>query len=273
MKRNPFKFTKKPKLENSYLFAAWSEDSERFETDILGFLKEKLSGNEICRILPTHFFPLDGVQVKNDVAHIPECKFYLCEKDLLLFTSDPPQNEWYRFFNAVLDVAEIHCRTKEVYTIGKIISIRAHTNPRELFGIFSTKDFQTELSEYGISRTVDYVNPNDQRPTLSSYFLWVAKKRNIKAVSLWVTVPFYLIRTGDPKARKKIIEFIDKRFDLGIDFTEIDKESKEQGERLGQLRTQSPKIEDLLNKLESNLMLTEEESIRLVNEVEEFLGT
>ncbi len=170
-------------------------------------------------------------------------------------------------------MAETCCKVKEVYTIGRIISVCAHTTPREFFGVFSSRDYEAELKPYNLNKKIDYINPPDQRPTIGSYFIWTAKKRNIKAASLWVTVPFYLARTGDPRAHKKVLEFLDRRFGLGIDFSEIKAVCKAQAVKISELRSRSPRIDELIGRLETNLMLSEEESVRLVNEIEEYLGT
>ena len=92
-------------------------------------------------------------------------------------------------------------------------------------------------------------------------------------MSLWVTIPFYFARTGDPKAEKKVLTFLDERFSLGLDFAELNGKIKRQSTRIAELRRRSPRIEECINRLETSLVLSDEENIRLVNEVEEFLGT
>ncbi|GAG14351.1 unnamed protein product, partial [marine sediment metagenome] len=64
----------------------------------------------------------------------------------------------------------------------------------------------------------------------------------------------------------------DERFGLGIDFSDINEDVAKQNEKIAQLRTRSPEVDSYVQRLESNLTLTEEESERLVREVEEFLG-
>jgi proteasome assembly chaperone (PAC2) family protein len=100
----------------------------------------------------------------------------------------------------------------------------------------------------------------------------VAKRENIPAVNLWVPIPFYLIANEDPRAWKKVLEFFDKRFDLKIDFTDLDQAIQDQDEKLTQARLRFPDIDAYIRRLESNIMLSEEENERLVREIEEFLG-
>ena len=89
--------------------------------------------------------------------------------------------------------------------------------------------------------------------------------------SLWVPIPFYLISTEDPRAWRKTVEFFDKRFGLGLDFTDLDEEVARQNEKIAQVRIRFPEIDNYIQKLESNLSLTQEENEKLVQEIEESL--
>ena len=84
-------------------------------------------------------------------------------------------------------------------------------------------------------------------------------------------IPFYLAAVDDSEAQKMVLEFLDKRFGLGIDFSDINEDVAKQNEKIAQLRTRSPEVDNYVQKLESNLTLTEEESEKLVEEVEGFL--
>ena len=127
------------------------------------------------------------------------------------------------------------------------------------------------MSRYHLGGELDYETPHGQRPTLSSSLLWVAERRNIPGVSLWVPVPFYLVAWNDPKAQRRVLEFFDQRFNLQIDFDDLDEEIKGQNEKIAQARNRSPEIDGAISRLESNLGLSEEEGEKLVNGLGEFL--
>ena len=74
-----------------------------------------------------------------------------------------------------------------------------------------------------------------------------------------IPIPFYLVAVGDPKAQRRVLEFFNQRFDLGIDFSDLDEEIKIQSEKLAQVRNGFPDIDESIKRLESNLMLSEEE--------------
>lgn len=253
------------------LVVGWTEDAAKLGSGVTGYLNERLGGEEFAEIVPEEFFPLGGVAVEGDVARFPESKFYWCEgKGLVVLRSNPPRSEWLRFLDLVLDVAE-GCGATEVYTVGGMVYLGAHTFPRELLALANSAAMKDLMAEYGLARDIDYESPPGQRPTLNSFLLWAAKRRNVAAASLWVPVPFYLVGARDPLAWLKVIEFLDERFDLGIDLAAMDEDAVGQETRMTDLRRNSPEIDSYISKLESGLGLTQEESESLVRGVEEFL--
>jgi len=237
-----------------------------------GYLNRKLKGQEFAEIEPEDFFPLGGVAIEGNLARFPESKFYACQEyGLVVFQSDSPGVEWYKFLNSVLDVAEHHCQVKELYILGAMVSFSAHTAPRELLAVVNSTEMKEILSQYDLSRDMDYQTPPGGRPTLNSFLLWIAKERNIPGVSLWVPIPFYLAAMKDAQAQKKVLSFLNERLDLKIDFSDLDQEIREQNEQLARARSRFPQIDDYINRLESNLTLSEEENGELIKKIEDFL--
>jgi predicted ATP-grasp superfamily ATP-dependent carboligase len=268
----PIKIYKEPDLLRSSLVLGWSEDGGNLGQKVTDYLNWKLRREEFAEIEPEDFFPLGGVAIKGNLAQFSESKFYACpEHELVVFQSDPPGAEWYKFLNLVLDVAEQHCRIKELYIIGAMVSFSAHTTPRQLLTVVNSAEMKEVLSQYDLARDMDYQTPPGERPTLNSFLLWIAKGRNIPAVSLWVPIPFYLAAMEDAQAQKKVLSFLNERLDLKIDFSDLDQEIREQNEQLARARSRFPQIDDYINRLESNLMLSEEENGELIKKIEDFL--
>ncbi len=268
----PIKIYKEPELRQSSLVLGWSEDMGNLGRKATGYLNRKLNGQEFAEIEPEAFFPLGGVAIEGNLARFPESKFYVCQEyGLVVFQSDSPGAEWYKFLNSVLDVAEQHSRVKELYLLGAMISFSAHTTPRQLLAVVNSAEMKEILSQYDLARDMDYQTQPGERPTLNSFLLWIAKERNIPGVSLWVPIPFYLAAMEDAQAQKKVLSFLNERLDLEIDFSDLDREVREQNEQLAQLRSRFPQIDDYINRLESNLMLSEEENGELIKKIEDFL--
>ncbi len=122
-------------------------------------------------------FSIGGVSIEDDIAQFPESKFYCCqEKNLVIFKSNPTRSEWYKFLNLVLDVAEHFCHAKELYTIGGMVSLGAHTAPRELLAIANSSEMKKVLSQYNLASDMDYETPPGQRPTLKLFSSMGCKK-------------------------------------------------------------------------------------------------
>lgn len=269
----PFKIYGKPELQSSSLVVGWSEDAGKLGSKVIDYLNRKLEGKEFGEIELEEFFPLGGISVEDDVAQFPESKFYCCqERNLVILKSNPPRSQWHKFLSSVLDVAERYCHAKEVYTVGGLVSLNAHTAPRELSAVASSPEMKRVLTQYDLATGLNYETPPGQRPTLSSFLLWVAKERGIAGANLWVPIPFYLVAIGDPQAWRKTLDFLDRRLSLGIDFSDLDEEVARHNEKIAQLRTSLPEIDSYIRRLQSNLSLTQEENEKLVKEIEEFLG-
>jgi proteasome assembly chaperone (PAC2) family protein len=268
----PIKIYKEPDLRRSSLVLGWSEDMSNLGRKVTGYLNRKLKGQEFAEIEPEDFFSLGGVAIEGNLAQFPESKFYACHgHELVVFQSGSPGAEWYKFLTSVLDVAEHHCRVKELYTIGAMISFSAHTTPRELLAVVNSAETKEVLSQYDLTRDLDYQTPLGERPTLNAFLLWIAEERNIPGVSLWVPIPFYLATVEDAQAQKKVLSFLNERLDLKINFSDLDQEIREQNEQLARARSRFPQIDDYVNRLESNLMLSEEENGELIKKIEDFL--
>ncbi len=267
-----FKIKRKPELQSSSLVVGWDEDAGQLGPRVIHYLREKLGCEEFGEIEPGNFFSLAGVAVEDDVAQFPESKFYCCEEEsLVIFSSSVPRSEWYKFLNLILDVAEHYCHIKELYTIGGMVSFSAHTAPREALAVANSTEMKQALSQYELAPGFDYQTPPGQRPTLSSFLLWTAGRRNIAGASLWVPVPFYLVAIEDPPAWKKPLEFFDQRFALGIDFADLDAEIERGNEKIAQARSRFPEIDNYIGTLENNQGLTEQESEKLIRGIQEFL--
>ena len=267
-----FHFSGQPELRSPTLIVGWSADASQLGTRVTDCLIRKLGGQPFCVIEPVEFFSLGGVTIENDLVEFPESKFYACpQNDLVVFQSAAPNHEWHKFLNLILDIAQNHCHVKELYTVGGMIALGAHTAPRQFWGTFNSAELKKTLNPYKLSRELDYETPPGGRPTLNSFLLWEAKTRNIPGANLWVPIPFYLVDADDPRAQKTVLEFLNHRLNLRIDFADLDEETRKQDEIMQRMRTEFPEIDKYIGKLESNMRLSEEENEKLVKKVDEFL--
>jgi proteasome assembly chaperone (PAC2) family protein len=72
----------------------------------------------------------------------------------------------------------------------------------------------------------------------------------------------------DATAQEMVLELFNQKFGLELDFSEMEDEIERQNQILADMRNASPDIDKSIRRLEQNLMLSNEESQRLVGEVE-----
>lgn len=268
MTKDHFKMYKQPKLQNPSLIVGWNEDMGQIGLRVIDFLNKKLGAEKFCQIEPVDFFAMGGVAIKHDLIYFPESEFYACKNNnLVIFRSDVPSYEWYKFLNLVLDIAEQYCGVKELYTIGGIASLTAHSNQRRIWAVVNQPELKRMLGEYGLDTSMNYQTPPMGRPTLSSFLMWVAQRRNIGGATLWGETPFYLATGEDPRGWKTMVEFLNERFQLAIDLEEIDQQIEEQEAKINQLRMEKPEVDEYLGEIERGEGLTQDESEKLVKEI------
>jgi len=262
-----FKFSEQPEFENPSLIVGWHEDAGRLSPRVIEYLNKKINAKSFCEIELLGFFTLAGVAIENNIAQFPECRFYHGQRnDLLVFGGSEPQFERHKFLDAIADLAQHYCRTRELYTVNGTISPIAHTDPRKILAVFNQQEFQKRLRGYGL-RDMNWKGP----PAISSHLLWIAQRRGIPGVSLWTEIPFYLAACEDSQAVKTTLGFLDQKFDLGLDFGELDEQIAEQNGKMAQLREEEPSIDRCIGMLESGLSLSGEEQMELTRAVTGFL--
>jgi predicted ATP-grasp superfamily ATP-dependent carboligase len=267
-----FRLQGEHRLVKPALIVAWAEDASNLGTRTVDYLIEALGCREFGEILPEGFFPMAGVNVVDDVAQFPKSKFYVSdESNLVLFRSNIPRTGWHGFLDAVLDVAGHDCDVSEIYTLGAMISPAAHTVPRLLISIVNKQEIKADLDPYNVMTGTDYETPPGQKPTLSSYLIWLARQREIRGVNLWVPVPYYLISADDPRACKRLVYFFNTKYNLGVDFTKLDDQIAQQNDRIARLFERSPESEAFVRRLETGDVLDGEESEKLAREMAEAL--
>ena len=265
--KEPVNIRSQPELEDASLIVGWQEDAGKLAPKVIDYLTKHIRGKSFYEIEPQKYFPLGGVAIDNNIAQFPVSRFYAgTRNDLVIFESNHPPHERHQFLNTVLDVGVHYCKIKELYTVSGTISPIAHTTPRRLMAVFNQPEFQRRLRGCELE-DMTWEGP----PAINSFLLWLAQNRDIPGVSLWPEVAFYLAATEDLKAAKVTLSFFNRRFDLGLDWTELDSQIKAQSEKIALLRREDPEIDKYIRTLEVGLSLNEEEQFKLAQGVIEFL--
>jgi len=259
-------------LQNLRLLVGWQPDTGKLGPNLIDYLNNELNTEQYAEIEPEGFAYLGGVHIENNVVQFPETIFKVSEKNkLLILKSNLPRYEHHTFLNLILDVAERAGEITEIYTFGGIASLISHTYTRSISTVANQLRFKEQLTSYGLETDMNYESAPEQRPSISSFLSWNAKRRNISAVNLWILIPFYLATLADPQAIKRTLSFLNQRFNLDLDFTNIDKEINNQEMKLTILREQKPVINRYLSMLERGIMLNDDESNELSEEIVNYL--
>ncbi len=263
----PFNIYIEPKLQSSVMVIGWIEDSDHLGEEVTDYLIKKLGCTEFGEVKSSEFFPSKAISEEGVTTGFIESKFYYCQKkNIVVFRSSPPRFEWYKFIDALLDMAEL-CQAKELYTINGEAASCIHSAPRKLLVTINLPELKNTLSRHNIAIDIVDKKSPDQKPTLNSFLLWLAKRRNIAGANIHVTVPHYLASIDDPQSCKISAEFLNERFNLGIDFEDLDEETNSLNETINNLRVQFPEIDSCIRKLEHELSPTPEEKGKLVEEI------
>lgn len=267
-----YRIYQNPELKKPVLLICWDADVGFVGNNVFKYLSNEKSFTTFAEIEPEEFFPLSGVAIDNDVAVFPESKFYQDkESNMVIFKSSYPRFEWYKFVDIIIEIARDICKIKEIYTVGGMVSITAHTIPRLLMATVNNAEMKAALCHFDINLSLDYETPQGQRPTMSSYVLWEAMRRNIMGAGIWVPVPFYMVSAGDLRACRRVIDFLNQRLKLNLNFTNLDKSLSQQNKAIMNAVDAFPEIMEIIRKLETNSTLTENESSKLVEIIEEYL--
>ncbi len=260
-------------LQSPSLLVGFNNEIGGVAGGVFGFLKSKSNLRHLGDIRLPSFFSFNGVRVENDVIQFPKGGFYSYDQgNLLIFEGDVPNREPYDFCNAILDFAIKHCHAEEIFTLGGFVAPINHLAPRKVFGTVTQPELRMFLLPYGVSIDVNYQTPQQgPRPSLNHFLLWAAKQREIPGYSLWTEVPFYLSNVQDPMGAKSILEALDKRFALSLDFEELDLEIRKLDEDIEELKSQNSEINRYLRLLDDGIALKPEEGEILSREVIGFL--
>lgn len=258
-----------PKHASPFLVAGWSPDSGETGWWVVDYLNQRLLTREFAEIEPVGFFSLGGVEIRDNISRFPESKFFSsAEKDLIFFKSNIPATKGYNFLNLVLDVAKSF-NVRGVYTVGGIVSMIAHTEEqRKVLAVFNSPQLKEELAAYDLEMNLNYQGTT----SMNGFLLWAAKNREIPAIGCWVNVPFYLVNRVDPRANKELLNFLNFRFDLGVDLSGLDREIEIQDRRIARIRKKNFKLDEYMGKLEQKIDLSQEEIEGLVEELDKFMG-
>jgi proteasome assembly chaperone (PAC2) family protein len=167
----------------------------------------------------------------------------LPSNDLILFLGVEPHLQWNVFTGLVLDLAE-RFHVMGLYTIGGTYDYVPHTYPAMVSCLFNHEELQERVARAGLGLT-EYSGPI----SIHTFVLDAAKKRDLRAISLWGHVPQYL-QTRNVKGVCAVLKRLIDLTGIKIDLSELEKAGDYFDQQINQLVEEDPKLQEVISKLE-----------------------
>lgn len=249
-------YFEKPNLKKPYLiigFEGWPNAAE-VSSFALQQLIDGLEARKFASIPTENFYQISSLR---PVAVIKEGRlielkisgnhFYYVKDphshDLILFHGTEPHLRWNVFADMILDLAEKY-DVPQIFTIGGTYDYIPHTFPPMVSALFNHEELREVVIRSGLGLT-EYSGPI----SIHTFILEAAKKKGLKAISLWGHAPQYL-QTKNIKVACAVLRKLMELTKIEIDLSEVENASNYFEEQVNQLVKEDPKLQEVISKLE-----------------------
>jgi proteasome assembly chaperone (PAC2) family protein len=249
-------YTEKPNLNKPYLiigFEGWPNAGE-VSSFALQHLVDSLRAKRFASIPTENFYEISSlrpmavvkegrlIELKSPGNHFYYVKSPLFN-DLILFYGVEPHLRWDRFVHLLLDLAE-KFNVAQIFTIGGTYDYIPHTYPSMVSALFNDEDLRDKVIRVGLGLT-EYSGPI----SIHTFILEAAKKRDLKAISLWGHVPQYL-QTKNIKVVCSVLKRLMDLTHIEVDLSEIERAGDYFDQQVNHLIEEDPKLQEVISKLE-----------------------
>jgi proteasome assembly chaperone (PAC2) family protein len=249
-------YLEKPTLHKPYLiigFEGWPNAAE-VSSFALQHLIDSLEAKKFASIPTEDFYQISSlrpmavikegrlIELKSPGNHFYYVKNPL-SNDLILFYGVEPHLRWNVFADLLLDLAE-RFHVMQIFTIGGTYDYIPHTYPPMVSALFNHEELREKVIQAGLGLT-EYSGPI----SIHTFILEAAKKRDLKAVSLWGHAPQYL-QTKNVKVACSVLKRLIDLTQIEVDLSELENASEYFEQQVNHLVEQDPKLQEIISKLE-----------------------
>ena len=249
-------YLEKPTLNKPYLiigFEGWPNAAE-VSSFALQHLIDSLEAKKFASIPTENFYQISSlrpmavikegrlIELKSPGNHFYYVKNPL-SNDLILFYGVEPHLRWNVFADLILDLAE-RFHVMQIFTIGGTYDYIPHTYPPMVSALFNHEELREKVIQAGLGLT-EYSGPI----SIHTFILEAAKKRDLKAVSLWGHAPQYL-QTKNVKVACSVLKRLIDLTQIEVDLSELENASEYFEQQVNHLVEQDPKLQEIISKLE-----------------------
>ena len=249
-------YTEKPNLNKPYLvigFEGWPNAGE-VSSYALQHLIDSLKAKRFASIPTEKFYQFSSSRPMAVIKEgrlielkSPDNHFYYVKapffNDLILFYGVEPHLRWDLFTDLLLDLAEIF-NVVQIFTIGGTYDYIPHTCPPLVSALFNHEGLREKLIQAELGLT-EYSGPI----SIHTFILEAAKKRDLKAVSLWGHVPQYL-QTKNIKVACSVLKRLIELTKIEVDLSELENAGDYFDQKVKHLVEEYPKLQEVISKLE-----------------------
>jgi proteasome assembly chaperone (PAC2) family protein len=256
MKMEEIIYLEKPNLTKPYLiigFEGWPNAAE-VSSFALQHLVDNLEGKKFASIPTENFYKISSlrpmavikkgrlIELKSPGNHFYYVKNPLFN-DLILFYGVEPHLRWNVFADLLLDLAE-RFHVIQIFTIGGTYDYIPHTYPPMVSALFNHEELREKVIQAGLGLT-EYSGPI----SIHTFILEAAKKRDLKAISLWGHAPQYL-HTRNVKVVCSVLRRLIDLTQIEVDLSELENAGDYFDQQVNQLVKEDPKLQEVISKLE-----------------------
>jgi len=249
-------YLERPNLNKPYLiigFEGWPNAGE-VSSFALRHLIDSLGAKPFTSIPTENFYQISSlrpmavikegrlIELKSPGNHFYYVKGSLSD-DLILFYGVEPHLRWNVFADLVLDLAE-RFHVQQLFTIGGTYDYIPHTIPPMVSSLFNDEALREKVIQAGLGLT-EYSGPI----SIHTFILEAAKKRGLKAISLWGHVPQYL-QTRNVKVVCSVLKKLMDLTKIEVDLSELEKVGDYFDQQVNHLVEEDPRLQEVISKLE-----------------------
>jgi proteasome assembly chaperone (PAC2) family protein len=249
-------YFEKPNLHKPCLiigFEGWPNAAE-VSSFALQYLVENFKAKKLASIPIENFYQVSSSRPVAVIKEgrlmglkFPSNHFYYSRqppsKDLILFCGNEPHLRWATFADLVLDLAE-RFDVSQIFTIGGTYDFIPHTYPTLVSALFNHEDLREKVAQAGLGLT-EYTGPS----SIHTFILEAARKRGLKAISLWGHAPQYL-QAKNAKVIYSVLKSLVDLIKVEIDLSELERAGDYFDQQVNHIVEQDPKLQEVISKLE-----------------------
>jgi proteasome assembly chaperone (PAC2) family protein len=249
-------YLEKPNLKKPYLiigFEGWPNAAE-VSSFALQQLIDSLEAKKFASIPTENFYQISSLRPVAVIKEgrlielkIPGNHFYYVKNplspDLILFHGTEPHLRWNVFADTILDLA-VRFDVPQIFTIGGTYDYIPHTFPPMVSALYNHEELKEVVIRTGLGLT-EYSGPI----SIHTFILEAARKKGLKAISLWGHAPQYL-QTKNIKVACAVLRKLMELTNIEIDLSDVESASNYFDEQVNQLVKEDPKLQEVISKLE-----------------------